>query len=254
MRNAGKMAIRGYVICTEARSGSEFLRVLLRSTGRLGDPREFLAEAGILRSAKRGEIVPVTETASPNGVYGLKLFSFQLSRLSGAGFVSRLPNLHWVHLERRDLLGQAISFERAAQTGRYEALSAADLGQPPKPLVYNRRGIQRKLAFLAAGQARWRCYFARNAISPLNLFYEDVVQDPQAAVDAVADLVGVAEPTPIEWATVNRVIQRDQASEQWRAQFLSDAADLDSIEPAPMAERLRDAAGRLWRAVRPRQA
>jgi LPS sulfotransferase NodH len=80
---------------------------------------------------------------------------------------------------RRDLLGQALSFVRANQTSQWQRGHAR-----ASPASYDRRAILRSLSDSSENEARWRLFFARNAIEPLRLDYETVVASPQAAVDA----------------------------------------------------------------------
>jgi LPS sulfotransferase NodH len=76
------LIIRGYTICTTPRTGSNFLCELLSSTGVLGRPREYFNGAG--RRLHDDPTYPddpagqfrriLTMGATPNGVYGLKVF------------------------------------------------------------------------------------------------------------------------------------------------------------------------------------
>jgi LPS sulfotransferase NodH len=166
-------ATRGYAICTEPRSGSNFLCQVLTSTGVLGRPLEYFNTAG--RRAFDDPAYPddpeaqldrvLTQGVTPNGVYGLKLFSGQSDTLAPRDWAGRLPGLRFIHLERRDVLGQAISWALAQQTQRYRAYAPGE-GRAP---VYDRRAIQERLNDIVAGQARWRLYFARNGIEALAL-------------------------------------------------------------------------------------
>lgn len=219
---------RGYVICSEHRSGSTFLCELLTSAGLLGRPDEFFRSPEFcVRVEQDPDLLAniLRQATTPNGVYGLKVFSNQFDMTMKARWVSRLPNLHFIHLERRDLLGQAISYVKAIQTKRYWS-EHAPCGEPR----YDRRAIARHLARIADGQARWRRYFARNGIRPLWLIHEDIVADPQGAVDAVAAHLGVGEPTDIDHSFVRAGIMADAVSDQWRSRFVAEAADLDYLD------------------------
>jgi LPS sulfotransferase NodH len=242
-------ARRGYVICAEPRSGSNLLCQALASTGRLGRPLDYFHAAGLRAKGwsdypaapERQLDMLLAHGVTPNGVYGFKLFSVRFDAISGLGWAERLPALHFVHLGRLDLLGQAISDLRSAQTGQYRA------GAPPAaPPRYDRRAIARRLAMLARGEARWRAYFARNGIAPLQLRYEEVAANPQAAVEAVAALVGVAEPVRIDPARIEVRVQRDALSDDWRARFLAEARELDRLDS--LNRRARDVVRRLVRA------
>jgi LPS sulfotransferase NodH len=223
--------MRGYAICTERRSGSIFLCRLLRSTGVLGWPSEYF-DANTIRNSRdlpdypqdaEGQIAQIPHVgATPNGVYGLKLFSHQFDHTKSTRWTERLPGLSFIYLERRDLLGQALSQVRAQQTQQWVA-SAAPQGEP----VYDGPLINRVLALLATAQARWRYYFARNGIPMLHLVYEEVMQSPQASVEAVGRLIGLEERPKVDLGALGALtIQRDALSETWRARYLAEWRDL----------------------------
>ncbi|MBV8687053.1 MAG: hypothetical protein JOZ90_06155 [Alphaproteobacteria bacterium] len=228
----------GYAICSEARAGTVFLSRLLASTGRLGRPWEFFHDPkrtrDLLRDPERRLAALAAAAATPNGVYGLKVFSAHFDAVAAARWAERLPDLRLVHVSRRDLLGQALSFARALQTGQYKA-SEPVAGEPR----YDAALIADCLARLAYGQARWECWFARNGLAPLRLVYEEVAAQPQASVDAVARHLGVAEPVPIDWAAVELRVQRDDLSEAWRRRFLAERADPGYLDAGRLFSRLR---------------
>src|SRR5688500_18149680 len=98
----------------------------------LGRPAEYFNGRGMLTyqpeypQDAEGQLREIIgEGATPNGVYGLKLFSADFDQLAGARWTRRLPNLRFVSLTRRDLLGQAISAVRSAQTGQYASIVEA---------------------------------------------------------------------------------------------------------------------------------
>ncbi len=224
--------LRGYAICTAPRSGSAYLCQLLDSTRVLGRPYEFFNPA--IKTLPRMADHPAdpasqleritTRGATPNGVYGFKLFAAQADRAAETHWPTVLPNLTFLRLIRRDTLGQALSLARAQQTGQYrwnfEISGSA---------VYDREKIQSLLARVVQAQARWELYFARIGLQPLSLVYEDVVERPQAAVDAIAALVKV-EGAVCDFSRVEIKVQRDAVSAEWRERFLAEATDRDLID------------------------
>lgn len=228
MKESGP-APKGYAICGEPRSGSTYLARLLQSTGLLGRPYEFFRTAGAAAAAERDpkrELARMVEQAStPNGVYGFKIFARQCDFAERTGWADRLPGLHFVCLERLDLLGQAISLVRAEQTGRFFP------GQPARcEPSYDRRAIARALHRLARNQARWRLWFARNGIDPLRLSYEGVVADPAAAAQAVATHLGLPEPVEVDPGQVGLGVASDEVNRAWRADFLAESADRSRLD------------------------
>lgn len=241
-RHVQRPELRGYAICTEQRSGSSYLCQILASTGVLGRPLEYFNGVGMAAfqpdypqagEDQLGEIV--RQGATANGVYALKMFSEDFDRRAPRDWARRLPNLHFVHLTRRDLLGQAISATRLAQTNQYFSGASAD-GEA----FYDSRRIAREIRRLAWGQARWSAFFARCGLAPLHLDYEDIVLQPQEAAGKVARLVGLEDPARVDLQQVQTRPQRDAVSDEWRRRFVGEAGDpifLDKPLPPSFLER-----------------
>lgn len=242
------MEARGYIICAEPRSGSNLLSRLLDSTGQLGKPRELFsprrtARRILWRDPAGGLARVIAHASTPNGVYGFKVFTFHFDIMASTHWVSRLPGLRFVQLERGDLLGQAISYVRARQT---RAFSAWRL--PKGEARYNAKEIASALARLAQNDSRWRAYFARNGIVPLRLRYEDLIADPRGAVAGVAELVRLEEAAEADLGLLGVGVQRDALNEEWRERFLAEAGDLDRLDGWPLAQmraRVREVRTRL---------
>ena len=219
---------RGYVICGDARSGSTYLCHLLRSTRRLGVPRELFHDPGIVQQLQLDSLAfdaHVATASTANAVYGLKVFTPHFELAEKLRWIERLPNLHFVHLEREDLLGQALSLSRVLQTRQYKGDERA-MSAPS----YDRQLIADCIARISYGGARWRSFFARNDVVPLRLTYEAVVREPQAAVDAIAAYVGVTGPAIIDPRQVEVAPQRDELTEDWRGRFVDECGDLAYLD------------------------
>jgi trehalose 2-sulfotransferase len=227
------MMKRGYVICGYARTGSSLLAQALKATGCLGDPQEYFNPRAVKVATSEGypddassQIAEIVKRGtSENGVYGLKIFCDQFDALRGFDWVSQLPKLHYVHLERRDTLGQAISWVRARQTVQW------DSDQPLRgQMAYDERAIMEALARFSLHRARWTMFFARNGIEPLNLVYEDMVDSLPQAVQAIAAMVGIGGLPASSSGEKPLQIQRDDVSEEWRARFIGSRRDLSVLD------------------------
>lgn len=226
--------MRGYAICTEPRSGSTVLTRILTSTGVLGRPTEYFNPETMRNwrgapdypsepEAQLGEILRLG--ATPNGVYGLKVFSAEFDAVKATRWPERLPDLSFIHLERHDLLGQAISHVRALQTWQWVSFRPAQ-AEP----VYDPAAINRELVGLVRANTRWRYFLASNGLPVLNLVYEEVMRFPQETVEAVARLVGVSETPRIDWDQAKDLeIQRDDLTEAWRARFIAETRNLGAF-------------------------
>jgi LPS sulfotransferase NodH len=229
-------ARRGYAVCGDPRSGTSYLCGLLRSTGLLGDPREYLARPAVRAALKRNPAMGVAglleQASTANGVYAIKLFAYHFDVAGRVPTLGGLPNLAFVSVERRDLLGQAISHVRALQTGQF--LSTSPPAAEPR---YTRWAIGRELRRLCASQVRWRRYFACNGIEPLRLCYEEIIEDPQAAISAIACHIGLEDCATADLARVDLEVQRDSLSDEWRRRFIGEAGDFDRLGGS-LAERI----------------
>ena len=233
LRMNEKAHMRGFAICTAPRSGSNFLSQLLSSTGQLGRPLEYFNGPGRRyfddprypddRSAQIEKIL--TMGATSNGIYGLKIFAHQHDWIEGeVKWAALLPGLQFIFLRRRDILGQAISWVRALQTGQYRH-GQASIGDA----AFDGQAILDRLRAIATEYARWEMYFARNEIATLRFYYEDVVDAPQQAVDSVAGLFNL-HLACADARQISVIVQRDETTENWRKRFVEDFGDPNSVD------------------------
>jgi trehalose 2-sulfotransferase len=225
---------RGYAICTSPRSGSNLFCQYLSSTGVLGHPLEYFNAPGrrLLgypdfpeEPAKQIDWI-LSAGATPNGIFGLKILPFQFDQIAQSiRWTQLLPNLHYVLLERRDRLGQAISAHRAEQTQQWRASLAAQ-----GVASYDGGKIYERLVALARDYARWTIFFARNGIDPTVIAYEDIVTDPQSAVDRLAGLFGLQGQALVAPDRIDLTIQRDAITAEWRARFCEEYRNADELD------------------------
>src|SRR4051812_22233623 len=207
---------RGYAICTQPRSGSNLLCQLLSSTDQLGYPLEYFngparRALGLpdFPDAPELQIEAVLRLgATPNGIYAVKLFASQFAALSARlRWMERLPNLRFVYLSRDDLLGQAVSWARALQTGQYRSTQPAN-----RAARYDAGLIRSRLMAIVRERAQWEAFFARTGIEPLRIVFEHFLQDRAGYVERVAGLVDVQDPV-VDPTRVDILMQRDAATE-----------------------------------------
>jgi LPS sulfotransferase NodH len=227
-------ANRGYAICTSGRSGSNLLCQYLSSTGMLGNPLEYFNGSGrrLLGypeypddPSKQIDWI-LTEGATPNGIYGLKIFPAQVEQIEKSiRWTELLPDLKFVLLKRRDILGQALSAVRALQTEQWRASMPAQ-----GPALYDGAQIYERLQIAARDYARWDIFFARRAVAATVIVYEDLLADPQSAVDQVADFFGLRGQARAAGERIDLKSQRDAITEEWRARFLDEYRDRNELD------------------------
>lgn len=113
-------------------------------------------------------------------------------------------------LRRRDKLRQAISWWRAATTGQYALVPGQVAAEPPE---FDRDGIGRLLWLAQASEAGWRDWFAAHSIEPLQIVYEDLVQDVDGAARSVAGFLDVPLPPGLEQIRLRLRRQADHHTE-----------------------------------------
>jgi len=121
-----------------------------------------------------------------------------------------------VRLKRRDSVAHAISYARAALSGVWRkeqemrATSSVD---------YSDRAIDEARALLDQQEADWDMLFEEIGVEPLTLWYEDVVAQPDAAVQEVASHIGV-DVDPAATVAIPEVERQSQDdSKRWAERY-----------------------------------
>ena len=239
-------APRTYVIASTPRCGSTLLCHALWSTARVGAPREYLNPAQLRdwtlrlgpgwllkgpapptsQALTRG---PLPQTAlrryldairarrsGPTGWFGLKVHHHHLVRWLGeADLEAVLGPIHWIHLRREDRIGQALSWVRARQTGRWASHAPGLL--PPR---YDPHAIRAASDALILAENDWRARWRRAGVRPLlTLTYEELCAAPRACVNRVLRALG--EPPVQVLPAPSLHPQADARTAEWRARYLA---------------------------------
>jgi len=199
---------RPWLFASVPRSGSTFVSHLLWATGCLGAPLEYLnfEPAGPYGFASQSPAAQdeiwhsvLRQRTSPNGVFGLKAFPLQLEGVHDANpaLVAQVMRTLFppggeakvVQLHRQDRTAHAISYARALLSGIWRKEQEAD--DRPEP-EYSDNAMAHATRLIEQQEAIWLEMFRDLRVEPLQLWYEDVLADPDAAVGAVANYLGVA--------------------------------------------------------------
>jgi LPS sulfotransferase NodH len=97
----------------------------------------------------------------------------------------------FVYLYRENLLSQAISWRISHLTGKWQFND--DVATPPaaNPDFFDSAAIDRNIEQLAAFDANWRVFFARNGIKPYFLAYERFLANTSEVLIDIARLAGL---------------------------------------------------------------
>jgi LPS sulfotransferase NodH len=238
-----------YLICCAERTGSTLLGNALIGTGIAGRPRSYFNRAAhynprmqrILGNAKDDDSYldkVIVAATTPNGVFGAKVHwqhflnliakterSPQVHAAAVPASVSdhlrvHFPNLRYIWLVRRNAVARAISHYRVKKTNRWQLDSrwiTNDTGGEGEP-GFDFDEIE---AFVRVGEvedAHWRKFFEEHDIAPLELIYEELVQDLEGTVRQVLGFLGIpAENVKVPPPTLRR--QADHRSQEWEARY-----------------------------------
>ncbi|MES0879940.1 Stf0 family sulfotransferase [Roseibium sp. SCP14] len=211
------------VICTSPRSGSTLLCKLLAATGKAGSPDSHFHEPSLDKWLKSYDLTAeqfsgdmerlraIFQAAKERGSNGTGVFGLRMQRKSFDFFSRQLKVLHpelptdrarieaafgktlFIHLTRKDKIAQAVSFVKATQSGLWH--KAADgtelerLSEPQDP-VYDTELIASHFRQMNAYEAEWARWFSAERIDPLQITYDELSSDPEAALIRIFDALG----------------------------------------------------------------
>lgn len=217
-------------LCFTNRSGSNFLARVLRSTGRFPLAEEVFNRDAIERRASAAGSSDFSQycrmiretTAHGGSISAVKTswhqlyFLYQMQLIPG---VFRAPK--FIHIQRRDVLGQAISFSLASQTGAW----ISNAGTTTKKAEFDELGILRFMERITISNARFEALFALLQPKVCKVYYEDLVADPDLVVRDIfetLDLLPDENPASLK-VDMNKVgmrKQRNEFNEQFRLRMM----------------------------------
>ena len=246
--------VDSYLICATPRSGSTLLCGLLDSSGVAGHPASYFnrkslndyADAWRIARPVDGRIdeafvrAALTAGTTSNGVFGGRIMAETLPELiSGLAAAASEPamtdvgllsaqvgRLRFVHLRRRDVVAQAVSWAKALHTHFWHPGEAVAPGaQEPR---YDEELIGRLVAAIESYERDWTMWFASHRIVPCEVTYEELAADPPRTAQRVLDHLGLHVP-PDRQLVVGHRRQADRLNADWITRFTSGRG------PAPVA-------------------
>ncbi|MFL5241552.1 MAG: Stf0 family sulfotransferase [Gemmataceae bacterium] len=211
-----------YIICSSPRSGSTLLAQALRDMG-IGHPGEYL-NPSLVEKTHSGErqdfmeptptkyIARLKQTRTVNGIFGLKTHYTDLARYPEiADHIGTLfPDAKYISITRRNVLRQAISAAKAAQTMAWTSHL-----ERRKPARFNYYAILKNVVITLREIEWWDKFFARHGIKPLRVVYEDLDEDYEGTLRNVINFLrveGTIPPPPLKK-------QADSQNDAWVEEF-----------------------------------
>jgi trehalose 2-sulfotransferase len=154
---------------------------------------------------------------SPNGWFGIKAHwdHFEFGRRSGLDDLLRFDR--FIRIERRDRIAQAVSLAMARQTRAWVSMQE----QQCEP-TFSERDISRALATLENQSRSWASWAAATGVTPLQVYYEDLVADPLGTVNVILREFGLSPMPSLPEVVTSR--QASAVNEEWKRRYLRPAS------------------------------
>jgi LPS sulfotransferase NodH len=228
-----------YLVCSTPRTGSNLLTLMLATTGRAGNPKEFfepqhampmfVKEVGMSSVTEALGAVPEyieklkVRYSTSNGAFGVKIHYEHFAHLRNAG--TRLEDLlhpcRLVFCRRSNITRQAISLVRALQTNVWIA------GDTPRSEpVFDADRITHFIHLIRNHNSSWEHFFTRQQVEPYRVAYETFVERKEPEIRALLEFLGVAfDPddlaSRISEAEPILGVQSDHINEEWFTRYTS---------------------------------
>jgi LPS sulfotransferase NodH len=198
-----------------ARSGSTLLCRQLETLFEVGEMGEKLNFAKLKKRSAQTAV-----GARKEGWFGFKCGVAPLIGAELLGFFDAyLPQTVFVHLVRRDIVAQAVSYAKASQTGQWHAEM-----KPPGDATYDAGRIATALRSIAVQRDQLRRYVESTARPHIGLLYEDVANGGLTAARAAGEFLGLPRRRQENDGNLLRPVEKmsDAVNDEWKERFFQD--------------------------------
>lgn len=204
------------IIAFTNRSGSNLLAEYVAQAGRAARAGEMLNAASVERrgvsGAEGGLPGYITrleaEKAGPGRSLALKASWGQLAMLLRGNIPAMFPDTVLLHVERADLLRQAVSFRLAQQSGRWTSRHSG--GRAPRAGVIPPEAVLRTVTGLQQANQRIRLIAEATGLRRWPVSYEAMSADPAGHLPGVLGPAGLAAP---DWRPETPKLQKQAGPE-----------------------------------------
>jgi trehalose 2-sulfotransferase len=208
------------------RSGSNAIGEYLRASHRFTGFAESFNYRRILKHSEQNKFNgfdaylqwQVSRLERDKAIIGMKASVDQAMMLYHCGAIPHyFSNIHWLLVQRNDVLSQAISFSIAAQTNQWTAGKKSGNEQA----TYNFSDIKRRVEKLTDAYAQMNAFCAMLGIEPHRVIYEDFIRDPQRYTRDIAAAMNINE-IEFDESRLTMRVQRDDTNRRFKEQFIAD--------------------------------
>lgn len=190
-----------YFIAFTARSGSTFLTHEISAASVLSRPEEWFNYSNAKKSEFKGSCAfsdyfkTALNASSPHhGIFGCEINWLQLTALSTIVDPQELfeEKIRWFYLRRRNVVSQAISLYFADKTGVFHSYQSTEASKVRiEELMYDADAIKKQVREFVRQEKCFNQWFSDINVTPVSIFYEDVIRCPRDSVMLFANVLGV---------------------------------------------------------------
>lgn len=137
-------------------------------------------------------------------------------------FRAVFPDIKVVHLVRRDVVRQAVSWARAAQDGVW-VVSESEAADPAAQPVYDYEFVSNLVVLLLRGERGWNRFSGQLGLIPHKVVYEDLVNEDSYRAVIRGILLHLQLDDRAEIQPPRTLRQADETNDDWVGRFLAEA-------------------------------
>ena len=214
-------------VCFTNRCGSNYLCDLLASTSQFNRAQECLNADVVLDMCRLREIRSLSRYVYDaahenvqNGNFIIKVAAEQLAMLVECGFLDDvLDRSLFVWIQRSDKLAQAISLSIAEQNQQWAWYVPTEV--PDEALVFSAERIAEHIFWITAQNLAFDHFFAVNALKPVPILYESLVDHREVILRQFFHAAGQLE-LPMDISLLELKRQAREINCRWREAFLQE--------------------------------
>jgi len=237
-----------YTIWFTQRTGSTLLEKAIESTGMAGVPREwFNCPPDLLTTFKKTSHAELQDYlyklgTTPNGIFGIShsFYEPHFSQLTetlrhfpvaGSAPLERtalwervFPNHRHIFMTRRNKVRLAVSWWRAIQSSEWHVSSSEPRKEVDLSDKYSFEAINHLYNECSMREAGIQEFFTEGGITPLNIFYEDFIQNYEATVRTILNYLDLdSKSASIAPPALTKLA--DAVTEEWAQRFRAERQD-----------------------------
>lgn len=203
-----------YFICFTNRCGSNLLASAIASDGQLKQAEESLNFKYVINRSRENSLHSLgayltwlaDAKKSGQGIFGSKASVGQLMFLYEQGLLEKIGSEQkYIHIMRKDVVGQAISMFIASKTGGW----TSEHETRKENIEFSSEHLVRIVQTINLRNKMFSSFFSSVGVQPMVLYYEDLLASPNQYVAAIGKFLGVEGLTYVP----ERVPYKKQANE-----------------------------------------